>query len=165
MEGGTGKLNILVADDDGDFRHLVESALEDRLGELHFVRDGVELMDYLQAGGKFGSEDEPLLPDLILLDLNMPRKNGREALSEISADPLLSAIPLVILTVSEDEGDLTWCYSMGASGYLVKPSTFEELAEALGILWTYWTECSRLPVLFPDGKRKSRPWLQQFLDE
>jgi CheY-like chemotaxis protein len=165
MEGGTKKLTILLADDDEDYWNLVRKALGNRLVELRCVRDGVELMDCLQAGGKSCREGEPSLPDLILLDLKMPRKDGREALTEINADPLLSSIPLIVLTVSEDEGDLTWCYSMGANGYLVKPCSFEELSKALGILCTYWTECSRLPVLSLNQRNRCKSLVLPFLNE
>jgi CheY-like chemotaxis protein len=164
MERGVEKLHILLADDDDDFWVLVRDALTGPSVELQWVQDGVELMDYLASGGHFGAEGGPLLPHLILLDLNMPGKSGREALTELSADPVLSAIPVVVLSVSKDDTDITWCYSMGASSYLVKPRSFEELSESLGILCKFWMKHSRLPMFTQEEGSRQTSWMKLLME-
>ncbi|MBN1930489.1 MAG: response regulator [Desulfobacterales bacterium] len=138
---------ILYADDDPEDRMLVKDALEEsRLAnELHFVEDGEELMDYLHRRGKYSELKNTLYPGLILLDLNMPKKDGREALEEIKEDPILRRIPIVVLTTSKAEEDIYRSYDLGVSGFIVKPVTFESLTEAIKILGKYWFEIVELP--------------------
>ncbi len=139
-------ISILMAEDDADDRLLVRDAFEEShvANDLHFVENGVELLDYLRKQGKY--QDEHDLPDLILLDLNMPRKDGREALREIKADPKLRHIPVVVLTTSKGEDDILHSYDMGAAGYITKPVTFEALIEITKGLTEYWVQIVRLPA-------------------
>ena len=142
-------ITILYADDDPEDRMLVEEALRaSRLrNELHFVEDGEELMDYLYRRGKFAHFAGRPLPGLILLDLNMPRKDGREALSEIKSDPALRAIPVVVLTTSKAEEDILRAYDLGAGSFVVKPVTFQSLTELVQILQRWWFEIVELPTM------------------
>ena len=135
---------ILMADDDADDRILTKEALEESrvLNDLRFVEDGEELMDYLKRRGKY--TDAPR-PGLILLDLNMPRKDGREALKEIKADPELRRIPVVVMTTSKAEEDIYRSYDLGASSFITKPVTFDRLVELMKALGRYWVEFVELP--------------------
>jgi CheY-like chemotaxis protein len=139
---------ILYADDDADDRMLMKDALEEsRLAnELHFVVDGEDLMDYLHRRGSYSSLKETPLPGLILLDLNMPRKDGREALKEIKADPELRRIPVVVLTTSKAEEDIYRTYDLGVNSFITKPVTFESLVELVEIMGKYWFEIVELPT-------------------
>src|ERR1700756_3269903 len=122
-------ITILMADDDADDRLMTKEAFEEsRLAnDLRFVEDGVELLDYLKRRGKYEDPTASPLPGLILLDLNMPKKDGREALAEIKADPELQRIPVVILTTSKQEEDIYRSYQLHANSYITKPVTFEQL--------------------------------------
>ncbi len=133
-----------MADDDADDRMLTKEALEESrvLNDLRFVEDGEELMEYLNRRGKFA--DAPR-PGLILLDLNMPRKDGREALKEIKADPHLRRIPVVVMTTSKAEEDVFRSYDLGASSFITKPVTFDRLVELMKTLGQYWVEFVELP--------------------
>ncbi len=133
---------ILVADDDSDDRMLAHEALaENKLDhDLHFVKDGEELLDYLYRRGDYTSGDKSPRPGLILLDLNMPRKDGRTALKEIKADPNLRTIPVVILTTSKSGDDIYRTYDLGANSYIVKPASFDELVNVMNALGKYWFE-------------------------
>lgn len=139
---------ILYADDDPEDRMLVKDALEEsRLAnELHFVEDGEDLMNYLHRHGKYAGLKDTRYPGLILLDLNMPKKDGREALKEIKQDPKLRRIPVVVLTTSKAEEDIYRTYDLGVSGFIVKPVTFETLTEAIKTLGKYWFEIVELPI-------------------
>lgn len=139
-------ISILMAEDDADDRLLVKDAFEENhvANDLYFVENGVELLDYLRKQGKYQAGHD--LPDLILLDLNMPRKGGREALLEIKADPNLRHIPVVVLTTSKAEEDILSSYDMGAAGYITKPVTFEALIEITRGLTEYWVQIVRLPA-------------------
>jgi CheY-like chemotaxis protein len=136
-----------VADDDADDRFLVREALEEsRLAnDVHFVEDGEQLLAYLYRRGKYSEHTTSPRPGLILLDLNMPRKDGREALKEIKADPDLRSIPVVILTTSNAERDVFSTYDLGASSFIPKPVTFQGLVEIIQILGRYWFEIVELP--------------------
>ena len=140
-------ITILLADDDPDDRKLTHDAfMENRLAnEFHTVEDGEELMDYLHRRGKFTNLHGTKLPGLILLDLNMPRKDGREALKEIKADPELRRIPIVVLTTSKAEEDIVRTYDLGVNSYVTKPVTFKSLVELIKILGRYWFEVVELP--------------------
>lgn len=137
---------ILMADDDADDRMLTRDALAESrvLNELRFVEDGEELMDYLKRRGKFADADAPR-PGLILLDLNMPKKDGREALKEIKSDPDLRRIPIVVMTTSKAEEDIFRSYDFGASSFITKPVTFDRLVELMKALGDYWVEFVELP--------------------
>lgn len=133
-------LTILIADDDEDDRIMaVEAFREARLvNELEFVEDGEELLDYLKARGKYADRKNKPLPGMILLDLNMPNKDGREALTEIKADPALSQIPVIVLTTSNSEEDMVSVYNLGIESYITKPVTFAGLVEVMRTLSMYW---------------------------
>lgn len=136
---------ILLAEDDADDRLLVKEAFrESRLGNrLVFVENGKDLMDYLHQRGRYSASTPR--PGLILLDLNLPRKDGREALAEIKADPHLRRIPVVVLTISKAEEDILRTYDLGAAGYITKPVAFEGLVEVIKVLGRYWFEIVELP--------------------
>ncbi len=140
-------ITILMADDDADDRMLTKDALEESRvsNELYFVEDGEELLDYLNQRGKFADAGKAPRPGLILLDLNMPKKDGREALREIKADPDLRRIPVVIMTTSKAEEDVFRSYDLGANSFITKPVTFERLVELMRALGQYWIEFVELP--------------------
>lgn len=140
-------ITILIADDDPDDRLMTEDALrEARLAnDLHFVEDGVELISYLKRTHEYEAEVESPRPGIILLDLNMPRMDGREALEVIKTDPSLRRIPVVILTTSKAEEDIYHSYDLGVSGYITKPVTFAGLVAAMRQLGRYWFEVVALP--------------------
>jgi CheY-like chemotaxis protein len=137
-----------MADDDADDRMLAKDALdESRLAnELHFVEDGEELMDYLHRRGGYAVPGAAPRPGIILLDLNMPKKDGREALREIKADPELRRIPVVVLTTSKADEDICRTYDVGANSYITKPVTFEGLVDVVRALGRYWFELVALPA-------------------
>jgi CheY-like chemotaxis protein len=141
-------ITILMADDDEEDRELARDALQDaRLAnDMRFVVDGQDLMDYLRREGGYAdpSVDAPW-PGIILLDLNMPKKDGREALAEIKADPGLHNIPIVVLTTSKDEEDVLRTYDLGANSFITKPVTFAGLVEVMRTWTRYWFEIVELP--------------------
>jgi len=142
---------ILMADDDADDRLLAKDALtECRLAnDLHFVENGEELLEYLQRRGKYTKLADSPRPGLILLDLNMPKKDGREALREIKADPELRKIPVVVLTTSKADTDIGCIYELGANSFISKPVSFDSLVDVMKILGRYWFEIVELPVKKP----------------
>jgi two-component system, response regulator len=147
MNDGRRPITILLADDDEDDRKLAQDALaESQLAnDLHTVEDGEELMDYLLRRGKYAALADSPRPGLILLDLNMPKKDGREALREIKADPSLRQIPVVVLTTSKAEEDIYRTYDLGANSFITKPVMFESLVKVMRELGTYWFEIVELP--------------------
>lgn len=136
-----------MAEDDADDRLMTREAFQEcRLGNpLQFVADGEELMDYLNRRGPFADTVRYPMPGLILLDLNMPRKDGREALREIKADPALREIPVVVLTTSKAEEDVANSYSDGANSFITKPVSFAALIEVVQTLGKYWLQIVDLP--------------------
>ncbi len=138
---------ILIAEDDPDDRMLTIRALEqNRLAnDIKWVEDGEELMDYLHRRGAYADDGSAPRPGLILLDLNMPRMDGREALQAIKADPELRRIPVVVLTTSRAEQDIVQSYDLGVNAFVTKPVTFEELANAIRVLGNFWFEIVKLP--------------------
>lgn len=142
----TVPINILIADDDEeDLIIAVEALQENRVqNNIYCVKDGEELMDYLLHRGSYSKDNAPR-PDIILLDLNMPKKNGREALKEIRQHTELKHIPIVVLTTSKAEQDILETYKLGANSYLTKPIDFEGLVEQMKILETYWVQFVKLP--------------------
>jgi len=147
-------ITILMADDDPDDRLMTQEAFaECRVANpLRFVNDGDELMDYLRRQGDFADAARFPMPGLILLDLNMPRRDGREALREIKADPVLRGIPVVILTTSKAEEDVVRSYQDGVNSFITKPVTFSALIEVVQALGKYWLEVVDLPEK-PEGSR------------
>lgn len=138
---------ILCAEDDDDDRLLIREAWEEgRLAnELRFVNDGEELMGYLQHRGAWSDPASAPRPGLILLDLNMPRKDGREALQEIRQDPDLRRIPVVVLTTSKAEEDILRSYDLGVNSFITKPVTFDSMVETLQTVGRYWFEIVEIP--------------------
>ena len=116
-------ITIVIADDDADDRLMAKEALEEcRLANnIDFVEDGVELLDYLRARGRYASRRADRRPGLIILDLNMPKMDGREALREIKADPFLRRIPIVVMTTSKAEEDIYRTYDLGVNSFITKP--------------------------------------------
>ncbi|KPL19552.1 MAG: chemotaxis protein CheY [candidate division Zixibacteria bacterium SM23_81] len=139
---------ILIADDDPDDRLMVKETWEDNLlaNGLVFVEDGEELMDYLYRRGKYVQLKNSPFPGLILLDLNMPKKNGREALKEIKADPDLRQIPVVVLTTSRAEEDIYRAYNLGVNSFITKPLTFETFVHIIKTIGKFWLEIVELPT-------------------
>ena len=140
-------VTILMAEDDPDDRQLTREAFAEShlANDLRFVHDGEELMDYLQRRGQYADPAASPRPGLILLDLNMPKKDGREALREIKADPGLRNIRVVILTTSQLEEDILRTYDLSAASYITKPVTFEGLLDVVKTLGRYWLEIVELP--------------------
>lgn len=138
---------ILLAEDDPDDQYLIGEALDESgVGvELYVVEDGEDLLDYLNRRGKYANSEQYPLPRLILLDLNMPRLDGREALRLIKASPEFRRIPVVVLTTSQAEEDVYRTYDLGISGYITKPVSFTGLREVMKAIGTYWLEVSKLP--------------------
>ncbi len=136
-------LPILLADDDADDRLIIREAFEENfvLPHLHFVENGEALMNYLIHTDK----DKCPLPAIILLDLNMPKKDGREALKEIKGNPLYRRIPVIILTTSKAEEDILNSYDLGVNCFITKPVTFTELVRVTNTIGQYWFEISELP--------------------
>jgi CheY-like chemotaxis protein len=147
-EGGSRPVTILLADDDEEDRELTRDALQDaRLAnEMRFAVDGQDLMDYLTRSGRYADPavDAPR-PGLILLDLNMPKKDGREALAEIKANESLRRIPVIVLTTSKDEEDVFRTYDLGVNSFITKPVTFAGLVEVMRTWTRYWLEIVELP--------------------
>ena len=141
-------ITILMADDDADDRAMTKEAFEESriANDLRFVFDGEELMDYLKRRGQYVNPDLSPRPGLILLDLNMPRKDGREALAEIKVDPTLKNIRVVIMTTSKAEEDILRTYDLSAASYITKPVTFEGLVDVIKTLGKYWLEIVELPI-------------------
>ncbi|MFO7958621.1 MAG: response regulator [Candidatus Brocadiia bacterium] len=140
-------ITILMADDDEEDCMLVQEAWEEShlANELRFVSDGRELLDYLRHEGDYAGPDDAPRPGLILLDLNMPGMDGRQALKEIKQDPDLKSIPVVVLTSSKAETDILRTYDLGVNSYITKPVTFDKLVEVVRTLGRYWLEIVRLP--------------------
>jgi len=140
-------VTILMADDDPDDRQLTREAFETSrlVNDLRFVEDGVELMDYLCRRNRYADPTLSPRPGLILLDLNMPKKDGRQALTEIKADPQLRNIRIVVMTTSKAEEDILRTYDLGASSYVTKPVTFAALVDVIATMGRYWLEIVELP--------------------
>jgi CheY-like chemotaxis protein len=140
-------ITLLLADDDEDDRLMARDALRDARvhNDLRFVIDGVDLMRYLRREGPYAEPGAAPRPGLILLDLNMPRKDGREALAEIKGDAELRSIPVVVLTTSKAEEDLVRSYDLGVNSFITKPVTFLGLVEVMKIFKRYWIEIVDLP--------------------
>ena len=141
---------VLMADDDPDDCELVDAAFSEieNGNEIRFVEDGVELLQYLRGEGPYDEPGTAPRPDLILLDLNMPKIDGREALAEIKADPNLRRIPVVVLTTSKAEEDIFRTYDLGVAGYITKPATFQGLVDMSRSIDQYW---HHTVVISPNG--------------
>jgi CheY-like chemotaxis protein len=148
MTIGAKPRTILIAEDDQDDRQWIKEALAKCHFEqqLHFVVDGEELMDFLLHRGKFTATGNLAYPGLILLDLNMPKKDGRESLKEIKSDPRIRHIPTIILTTSRAEEDTFRTYNLGANSVIHKPVTFDNLVQIMQTLTDYWFKVVELPL-------------------
>jgi two-component system response regulator len=140
-------VTILMADDDPDDRAMTAEAFAEAklANELRFVEDGAELLDYLFRRGKYVDPASSPRPGIILLDLNMPRVDGREALAQLKADPRFRTIRVIILTTLKAEEDILRTYNLSAASYITKPVTFESLVEVIRTLGKYWLEIVELP--------------------
>lgn len=140
-------IHIVIAEDDEEDRMLTrEAMIESRVkNTVHFVEDGEYLMDYLHNKGQYEDKGKFPAPGLILLDLNMPRKDGREALKEIKSNEHLKRIPVVILTTSKAEEDIIRTYDLGVNSFITKPVTFEGMINVMKTLGTYWLDIVELP--------------------
>lgn len=147
MDSNPRSFVILLADDDAEDREMTRRALEahDLAGDLYTVANGEELLDYLHHAGAFAPPARSPVPALILLDLNMPKKDGREALREIKADPALRHIPVVVMTTSQAHQDVDRTYELGTNSYISKPITYPELVEVMRVLGLYWFKIVNLP--------------------
>ena len=147
MPDSARPITILLADDDEEDRMLTADALAESrvVNDLRFVEDGEELLDYLYRRGKFSGPHAAPAPGLILLDLNMPKKDGREALREIKADPELRRIPVIVLTTSKAEEDIYRTYDLGANSFISKPVQFASLVDVMKQIKRYWIEIVELP--------------------
>lgn len=148
MSSGTNAITILMADDDEDDRMMTREALQNAhlANEMQFVIDGQDLLDYLRREGDYADPSvHAPRPGIILLDLNMPKKNGKEALAEIKADESLRSIPVVVLTTSKAEEDIFQSYDLGVSSFITKPVTFTGLVEVMRNWQRYWFELVELP--------------------
>ncbi len=147
MARAANPITILMADDDPDDRQMTREAFHEcRLtNDLRFVEDGAELMDYLCRRNEYSDPDCSPRPGLILLDLNMPKKDGREALREIQANPSLRTIRVVVLSTSNSKDDILRTYDLGASSYVTKPATFAALVDVVATMGRYWLEIVELP--------------------
>jgi CheY-like chemotaxis protein len=141
-------ITILLADDDEEDRMLTGDALKESrvLNDLRFVTDGEELLEYLRHTGRYQDPASAPRPGLILLDLNMPRKDGREALREIKADRVLRRIPVIVLTTSKAEEDIYRTYDLGANSFITKPVAFHSLVDIMKEIGRYWIEIVELPT-------------------
>jgi len=137
---------ILIAEDDADDRFLLQAAFEENgfKDTLHFVENGVEVLDYLNSLQPF--EKEKKFPRFILLDLNMPKKDGREVLKELKQHPELKKIPVVIFSTTNNEQEMRRCYELGANSYITKPNSFESLLKTVAALRSYWTHTTSMTV-------------------
>jgi CheY-like chemotaxis protein len=147
MKTNLKPITILMADDDPEDRQLTKEAFEENrlTNDLRFVENGEEMLDYLNRRGKYTDPESSPRPGLILLDLNMPLKDGREALQEMKADPRFKSIRVVVMTTSQADEDIAHSYSLSASSYIMKPVTFEGLLEVIRVLGKYWLEIVQLP--------------------
>ncbi len=140
-------LSILVADDDPDDRMMIQEAFtENRIAnEISFVEDGEQLMAHLYRQGTSARLKDRFYPGIILLDLNMPKKDGLEALKELKADPELCRIPVIVLTTSQAEEDIVHTYGLGVSSFITKPVSFDGLVDAVRVICQYWIQIVELP--------------------
>jgi CheY-like chemotaxis protein len=154
MNRSSYPIRILVADDDADDRMMIQDAFEEsKLGNpVDFAEDGVEVMEYLRREGKFKHLIGQPYPGFILLDLNMPRKDGRTALQEIKASADLHRIPIVILTTSKADEDIVKTYNLGVNSFICKPVSFDKLVDIVKTVGRYWIEIVALP---PECKRQT----------
>ena len=140
-------ISILIAEDDEDDYLLTLEALKEAgfRDEVHWVKDGNETLEYLSTGLNGNNGSSRQLPSLILLDLNMPKKDGREALEEIKSNPNFRKIPVIVLTTSSADQDVTKSYDLGVNSFIQKPDRFHELVKIMQVVFNYWLNTVKLP--------------------
>lgn len=146
MVNRTDEIFILIAEDDADDRFLLQSAFEENgyCDKLCFVENGVEMIEYLN--GLVGSGADTMMPRFILLDLNMPKKDGREVLKEIKQNPAFKKIPVIIFSTTNNEQEMKRCYELGANSYITKPNSFENLIKTVAAVRSYWINTTCFPA-------------------
>ncbi len=139
------EISILIAEDDADDRFLLQAAFHENgfNDKLHFVENGVELVDYLNTISNSGNE--VIMPRFILLDLNMPKKDGREVLKEIKQNIAFKKIPVIVFSTTNNEQEMRRCYELGANSYITKPNSFENLIKTVAALRSYWIQTTSIP--------------------
>lgn len=145
MTRNTTEISILIAEDDADDRYLLEAAFKENgfNDTLYFVENGIKALEFLEGLQEKDSGKD--WPSLILLDLNMPKKDGREVLKEIKQSTIFKKIPVIVFSTTNNEMEMRRCYEMGANSYITKPSSFEGLIKTVAALRTYWLVTSRIP--------------------
>jgi CheY-like chemotaxis protein len=140
------KTFILIAEDDADDRFLLQTAFEEKgfQDKIEFVENGVELLKYLEKI-RLKDSDETIYPGFIMLDLNMPKKSGREALQELKQHPVFKSIPVIVYTTTKNEMEIKRCYELGANSYIVKPARFEALLKVVEDIRNYWLNTASIP--------------------
>ena len=138
--------HILIGEDDADDRYLIKSAFEENgfTDQLNFVEDGVELLDYIYSRKK--AKPELPLPRFILLDLNMPKKDGREVLKELKQNKDFKKIPIIIFSTTNNENEMRRCYELGANSYITKPNDFESFIKTIAAIRSYWLQTTDIPA-------------------
>src|SRR5687767_3898945 len=144
---GMNNLQILIAEDDADDRYLIGTAFTEKgySEKIDFVENGVELLNYLE-NILVTYPDEKNLPCVILLDLNMPKKDGREALKELKQHPIFKKIPVIVFTTTKNEIEIKRCYELGANSYIVKPISFDALLKVVENIRSYWFHTASIPA-------------------
>jgi CheY-like chemotaxis protein len=159
MESAGRRAVILYAEDDDDDYVLVRDALAEAgvAHDLRRVEDGEEVMDYLARRGRFAGAEAAPVPDIVLLDLNMPKKDGREVLRDLKVHPWLRRIPVIVLTTTRAEEDVARSYALGVNSFIRKPAAFQGLVEAMRAIGRYWFEVVELPGGTGRPDRRSTP--------
>ncbi|MDB9340508.1 MULTISPECIES: response regulator [Cyanophyceae] len=159
MKRSQTNVTILMADDDHDDQILVREALaESQLPiDLYIVSNGEDLLDYLYNHGLYTDKSKAPRPGLILLDLNMPKKNGLEVLQDIKTDPILRSIPVIVLSTSEDKQEIYRTYDLGANSFITKPVKFAALVEIMKNIGKYWFGIVQLPLESVGEINEQRP--------
>jgi len=139
---------ILIAEDDADDRYLIGTAFAEKgySEKIDFVENGVELLNYLDGILNSENGDDKNFPCVILLDLNMPKKDGREVLKELKQHPIFKKIPVIVFTTTKNEIEIKRCYELGANSYVVKPLTFDDLLLVVENIRSYWFKIASIPV-------------------
>ncbi len=153
------RIVLIMVDDDEDDCLMVEAALYEALlkCDFHCVGDGIAMIEYLNRSGRFQDAGAAPRPDIILLDLNLPKMNGREVLQRLKSDPDFRSIPVIVLTTSTEEEDIAFCYGAGANTYIVKKPSFDGLVRAIRVIKDFWLETATLPANrgYPDHKKET----------
>lgn len=147
MTDDKNRTMVIIAEDDPDDRLLIRDAIREAASanvEIRFVQDGAELLDYLYHRGRYSQDDAPT-PELVLLDINMPKKTGLEVLEEIKGDNALRTIPVVLLTTSRSREHIEKSYELGGAGFVTKPSSYTELVDLMRAIEKYWFKTVQLP--------------------